>query len=104
MRITIILVRIANFLSVFSMYHSEAFPRRGRGCLGLARDSQMAPAATSSHAPDPALHGEIVVHALQPAFDLLEEAGRGKTVEGAMVEAEREVHHRPDRNHVADDH
>jgi hypothetical protein len=46
------------------------------------------------------LQGKLLVHTFQPAFDLLEEAGGGETVEGAMVEAEREVHHRADADHV----
>ena len=45
---------------------------------------------------------QIVIHPLQPAFDLLEEAGGGEAVQRAVIEAEREVHHRADRDHVVD--
>src|SRR5687768_17524436 len=48
------------------------------------------------------VHWHLIIYALQPALDLLQEASGGQAVEDPVVDAEREVHHRADRDHLAD--
>src|SRR5215217_7542002 len=73
------------------------------GSGSMSRQQGRATLAFLNRRPRGLRQRELVAHALQPAFDLLEEAGGGETIEGAVVEAEGEVHHRADADHVVHD-